>query len=268
MLCSLTLEERKKLPGINPYRADIIVAGAAIIEALMEDFGLEEIHVSHKELRDGLLVDYLSNFEGYRELQKAPIRNRSILHLGRSFNFDEKHSGTVSALSLQLFDSAKQIGLHKLSEKERELLGYAATLHDIGDFISFNDHHLHSHYVISNAELYGFEPQEVTIIANITRFHRKKLPTKKALKRTGLTEESKDVVIVLSTFLRIAEKLDRSHCALVNNAEFTKDKRGNITLSFSSESDCSLEKWSILQNRRAFYEAFGKQLNVDCIAST
>ncbi len=62
-LCSLSLEERRKLPGINPYRADIIVTGAAIVEAVMEDFGLEEIRVSHKELRDGLLVDYLCNFE-------------------------------------------------------------------------------------------------------------------------------------------------------------------------------------------------------------
>jgi exopolyphosphatase/guanosine-5'-triphosphate,3'-diphosphate pyrophosphatase len=265
MLCSMTLEERKQLPGINPYRTDIIVAGAAIIEAIMEDFGLEEIHVSHKELRDGLLTDYLSTFEAYRELQKAPLRNRSILHLGRSFNFDEKHSETVSALSLQLFDSAKQIGLHNLSGKERELLGYAATLHDIGDFISFNDHHLHSHYVISNAELYGFEPQEIAVIANIARFHRKKLPTKKALKNTGLDEESKNSIVILSSFLRIAEKLDRSHCALVKTVEFSKEKHGNVTLSFSSESDCSLEKWSILQNRRAFYEAFEKQLEVSCI---
>jgi exopolyphosphatase / guanosine-5'-triphosphate,3'-diphosphate pyrophosphatase len=267
MLCSLPLEERKKLPGINPYRADIIVAGAAIIEALMEDFGLEEIFVSHKELRDGLLAEYLSTFEGYRELQKAPLRNRSILHLGHSFNFDEKHSKTVSALSLQLFDSAKQIGLHNLSDKERELLGYAATLHDIGDFISFNNHHLHSHYVICNAELYGFEPQEITIIANIARFHRKKLPTKKALKKTDLNEDSKNAVIVLSSFLRIAEKLDRSHCGLVKNAVFTGDKRGIVTLSFSSESDCSLEKWSILQNKRAFCEAFGKQLDVSCLVT-
>jgi exopolyphosphatase/guanosine-5'-triphosphate,3'-diphosphate pyrophosphatase len=266
-LCSLTLEERRKLPGINQYRADIIVAGAAIVEAVMEDFGLEEISVSHKELRDGLLADYLSNFESYRELQKAPLRNRSVLHLGRSFNFDEKHSEAVSALALQLFDSAKKLGLNYLSGKERELLGYAATLHDIGDIISFNNHHLHSHYIISNAELYGFEPQEITIIANIARFHRKKLPTKKALKKTDLDEESKNAIIILSTFLRIAEKLDRSHSGLVKTAHFTKDKGGVVTLSFSSDSDCSMEKWSIMQNKRAFYEAFGKQLDVYCVVN-
>jgi exopolyphosphatase/guanosine-5'-triphosphate,3'-diphosphate pyrophosphatase len=266
-LCSLSLEERKKLPGINPERADIIVAGAAIMDAVMEDFGLEEICATHKELRDGLLIDYLSNFAGYRELQKSPVRNRSVLHLGRSFNFDEKHSETVSALSLQLFDSAKRIGLHNLDEKERNLLSYAAILHDIGDFISFNDHHLHSHYIISNAELYGFDQLEIALMANTARFHRKKLPSKKALKTTGLDEKSKNVVAILSTFLRLAEKLDRSHCSLIKKTEFTKTGRENVQLTFYSDTDCSLEEWSIAQNKQAFFEAFGKQLDVHCFVT-
>jgi exopolyphosphatase / guanosine-5'-triphosphate,3'-diphosphate pyrophosphatase len=265
VLCALSLEERKKLPAINPDRADIIVAGAAIIEAIMEEFGLEEITVTHRELRDGLLVDYLSNFEGFRELQKAPMRNRSILHLGRSCNFDEKHAETVSCLAIQLFDSSKQIGLHNFGEAEKELLRHAATLHDVGDFLSFNDHHLHSHYIISNAELLGFDQKEILIMANIARFHRKKLPTKKALKATGLDEETEDAIAILSTFLRFAEKLDRSHCGLVTKAEFTYAGKDQVLLQFYSDSDCSLEEWSIVQNKQAFFEVFGKQLDVHCI---
>ena len=84
LLCWMPLEERRKIPAINSERADIIIAGAAVIEAIMEQFGLEEIHVSHRELRDGLLVEYLSNFEGFRELQKAPMRNRSVLQLRKN----------------------------------------------------------------------------------------------------------------------------------------------------------------------------------------
>ena len=268
ILCSLSLEERKKLPAINPNRADILIAGAAIMEAIMEEFDLEEICVSHRELRDGLLVDYLSNFEGFRELQKAPMRNRSVLHLGRSCNFDEKHSETVASLALQLFDSAKQIGLHNYGDAEKELLKYAATLHDVGDFLSFNDHHLHSHYIICNAELFGFDPKEIHTMANIARFHRKKLPSNKVLKANGLDEKTKDVVIILSTFLRFAEKLDRSHCGLVKKAEFIKINKDRVLLSFYSDSDCSLEEWSIIQNRQAFYEAFGKQLDAKCTVTS
>ncbi len=267
ILCALSLEERKKLPAINPDRADIIVAGAAIIEAVMEEFGLEEIVISHRELRDGLLVDYLSNFEGFRELQRAPTRNRSVLHLGRSCNFDEKHSETVASLALQLFDSAKQIGLHNLGEEEKELLKHAAILHDVGDFLSFNDHHLHSHYIISNAELLGFNTEEIQIMANIARFHRKKLPSKKAMKNLGLDEKTKEAIVILSTFLRFAEKLDRSHCGLVKKAVFIKNSKDHVLLIFYSDSDCSFEEWSIVQNRQAFYEAFKTQLDVRCIVT-
>ncbi|HVP92544.1 MAG TPA: HD domain-containing protein, partial [Acidobacteriota bacterium] len=268
ILCSLSLEERQKLPGINPYRADIIVAGALVLETLMDEFGLGEIIVSHRDLKDGMLVDYLSQFEGFEELQKTPVRNRSVLHLGRSCNFDEKHSETVANLALQLFDSAKKIRLHNLGDYERDLLKHAAMLHDIGDFLSFNDHHSHSHYIISNAELYGFDQEEKTIIANIARFHRKKLPSKKSLKSTNLDEKSRDMVIVLSTFVRLAEKLDRSHCGLVKKAEFSKTGIDQILLTFYAESECSLEEWSIIQNKQAFNDAFEKDLIVQCVLST
>jgi exopolyphosphatase / guanosine-5'-triphosphate,3'-diphosphate pyrophosphatase len=264
ILTSLSLEERRHLPSINPDRADIIIAGAAIIEAIMEEFGLEEIHVSHRELRDGMLVDYLSKFEGFRELQKTPTRNRSILHLGRSCNFDEKHAETVTSLALQLFDSAKQIGLHSLGENQRELLKYASLLHDVGDFISFSDHHLHSHYIICNAGLLGFDKKEIQEMANIALFHRKKLPSKKALKSKDIDEKNKEAVAILSTFLRFAEKLDRSHSGLVKKAEFIEENNGKILLSFYSDSDCSFEEWSIIQNRQAFQEAFKKDIEVHC----
>ena len=262
ILCSSSLKERRKIHGINPERADIIIAGAAIIETFMEELKLDEITVSYKGLRDGLLVDYLSRFEGFRDFQKTPLRNRSVLQIGRSFDFDEKHSETVASLALQLFDSGKKAGLHDLGGEERELLRHGATLHDIGDFLSFNDHHLHAHYIISNAELLGFDQREIAILANLARFHRKKLPTKKALKDTGLDERTKEIVIILSVFLRLAEKLDRSHRGLVKKAEFSEVEKDRILLSLFSDEDCSLEEWSVGQNAQAFYSAFGKKLDV------
>ena len=265
ILCALTLEERKKIPGINPERADILVAGAAIMEAVMEECGLEEIQVSHMELRDGLLVDYLSTFESFREFQKTPIRARSVLGLSRSCNYDEKHSETVALLATQLFDSAKAVGLHNLGEEERELLRYAAIMHDIGDFLSFNDHHLHAHYVISNAGLLGFDQKEITIMANVAKYHRKKYPTKKSLKSTHLDENSKDVVVILAVFVRLAEKLDRSHCAIVKKAEFLSVEKDHALLSLLSDSDCTMEAWSVEKNEAAFYSAFGKKLDVHCL---
>jgi len=265
ILCALDLEERTKTPGINPERADILVAGAAIMEALMGEFGLEEISVSRRELRDGLLVDYLSTFESFREFQKTPIRERSVLDLSRSCNYDEKHSETVVTLATQLFDSAKAVGLHNLGKEERTLLRYAALMHDIGDFLSFNDHHLHAHYVISNAGLLGFDQREIEIMANVARFHRKKYPTKKALKSSHLDEHSKNVIVILAVFVRLAEKLDRSHCGLIKKVEFFNVEKDHACLSLLSDSDCTMEEWSIIQNSNAFYAAFQKKLDVHCV---
>ncbi len=231
----------------------------------MDEFGLEEINISHRDLRDGLLIDYLSNFEGFQQLQRRPVRTRSVLHLGRSSHFDEKHSEKVANLSLQLFDSAKKLGLHNYGDYERELLMHAAMLHDVGDFISFANHHLHSYYIINNADLYGFTHKEKTIIANIARFHRKKIPHRKTLKSTDLDEKSKNVIIALSAFVRLAEKLDRSHAGVVKTAEFERSGKGKITLVFYAETDCNLEEWSILQNKQAFYESFKEDLNAHCI---
>lgn len=264
ILCDSSLEERRKIPGLNHDRADIIVAGAVIIETIMNEFELEELHVSQRGLRDGLLIDYLSQQKNFKDFQTTPMRNRSVFQLGRSCNFDERHAEVVASLATQLFDSAYQAKLHDLGDDCRELLRYAALLHDVGDFLSFNDHHLHSHYIISNTELLGFDQREITMMANLARFHRKKIPSKKTLKSVDLDEKSKKTVMILSAFLRLAEKLDRGHCGLVKKAEFTKVDKNRVVLSLFSYDECSLEEWSVIQNASAFNVAFGKRIEVRC----
>jgi exopolyphosphatase/guanosine-5'-triphosphate,3'-diphosphate pyrophosphatase len=101
-------------------------------------------------------------------------------------------------------------------------------------------------------------------MGNVARFHRKKLPSKKAMKASGLDDKTKACVAILSTFLRFAEKLDRSHSGLVKKAEFVNESKDQVLLSFYSDSDCSFEGWSVIQNKQAFYEAFKKQLDVHC----
>jgi exopolyphosphatase/guanosine-5'-triphosphate,3'-diphosphate pyrophosphatase len=262
-LYSLPLDQRKRVSGINPDRADIIVAGAAVIESLMQEFDLKEIKVSSRGLRDGMLVDYLSKIKGFPLTHDIPIRERSVIQLGRSCNFDEKHSKIVSDLSLQLFDSAKRLGIHNFGQAERELMRYASLLHDIGDFISFNDHQIHSYYIISHAELLGFDQNEVAVIANIARFHRKKFPDSKALKNEELDPYSQEVVKTLSTLLRIAENLDRSHCGHIQKAEFTQANSKLITISVWSNADCRFEEWRLTENIDALEQFYGAKLAIN-----
>ena len=152
LLCSLSVKERQNVPGMNPKRADIIIGGAVILDTILSELKLSEITVSDRELRDGLLVNYLSRIE-HPLMDELSVRQRSVLKLGRRCSFDEQHAGTVARLSLSLFDSARELDLHKQGLVKRELLYYAAQLHDIGTFISYHNHQGNSAYLIRNADL-------------------------------------------------------------------------------------------------------------------
>ena len=220
-LCSMSLQERRKVPGINPDRADIMIAGAAIIDTLMQEIGIRSLEVTQRGLQDGLLTDYLSRMDGYPLLGNLSVRERSVLQTGRSFGINEFHARTVSKLALDLFDSAKKEKLHDLGDMERELLEYSAFLHDIGSHISFQNHHEHSYYIIRNSNLLGFNPREINIMANIARFHRKKLPRMRNSKIPELSREDRTLMRKLAAFLRLAESLDRRHTALIEQVRFT-----------------------------------------------
>jgi len=264
-LCTLALDERKKIQGINPERADIIVGGAAILETIMEEFGLEEITVSDRGIVHGMLMDYLSKREGFPQFQEMSVREMSVLQLGRSCSINERHANTVISLALSLFDSSKRIGLHDLGEREKELLKYSSFLHDIGGFISFKSHHLHSQYIIGNTELLGFDQIEINIMANVARFHRKKLPKRNDLALAQFDEHSANIVILLSMLLRIAEKLDRSHTGLIKKAEFTGKNRTTVELAIWPEGSCELEVWGVESNLKAFEKLFRRKLNLNII---
>lgn len=268
LLCSVPLEQRKKIPGINPDRADIIIGGAAIIDTLMAEFGISELSVTQRGLQEGLLADYLSRLNDYPLFGELSVRDQSVLQLGRSFGINEFHARTVTHLALELFDSARERKLHTFGKWEREMLEYATFLHDIGSFISYVNHHAHSYYIIRNTELLGFSQQEIEIIANIARYHRKKHPRKKHPEMKDLEEVSRRVIQVLSLFLRLAESLDRSHAALVRHVGFEKmekgEKNGNdsVRLFIETQGDCQLEIWGVEYERKVFGKVFGKQLEI------
>ncbi|MEN6610649.1 MAG: Ppx/GppA phosphatase family protein [Methanoregulaceae archaeon] len=267
-LSSVSLEQRKKIPGINPDRADIILGGAAILDTLMEEFRIDRITVTPRGLQEGLLMDYLSRLNDYPLFGELSVRDQSVLQLGRSFGINEFHARTVTRLALELFDSARERKLHTFGKREREMLEYATFLHDIGSFISYTNHHAHSYYIIRNTELLGFNQQEIEIIANIARYHRKKHPRKKHPEMKDLEEVSRRVIQVLSIFLRLAESLDRSHAALVRHAGIEKTDKNeqngsdSVRLHIETQGDCQLEVWGVEYERKAFEKVFGKRLEI------
>ena len=263
MLRALSLEKRRAVPGLNPLRADIVVAGAAILDALMEDLDLAEIQaVAECGLREGLVVDHLAR-EAQGAAPNAPtVRERSVLQLARACAFDETHARHVASLAGELFDSAGDAGLHRYGDEERELFGHAALLHDIGTFLSYSDHHLHSHYLIRHADLLGFDENEIATMAATALFHRKARPGTRHPAFAELDQSTRKAVRLLSVLLRLAEYLDRGHSAAVAHAALRAHGRGALVLEVRPAKDWHLERWRLENRREAVEKGLGRTLTV------
>jgi len=263
LLRSRDLEARRTVPGLNPLRADIVVAGVAILDAVMEELGLTEIQaVAECGLREGLVVDYLARTTHGDGDAATGVRERSVLQLARACAFDEAHARHVQSLALDLFDSARVAGLHRYGDGERELFGYAALLHDIGTFLSYSDHHLHSYYLIRHADLVGFDENEIAVMAATALFHRKAKPGARNPAFGDLDGPSRRTVRLLSVLLRLAEYLDRSHSGAVAHARLLRDGRRALTLEVSPAKDWHLERWRLDTRLDAVEKGLGRPISV------
>ena len=264
-LGAMPLKERRRVPGLNPERADIVMAGAAILEAFMQALELPAIRVSERGLREGLLIDYLIRHGHAPALQDLSVRRRSVLELGRTCLFEEPHARTTARLALALFDSAAAAGLHAFGTWERELLEYAALLHRIGAFLTYNNYQAHTHYLIRNANLLGFDQTEVAIIAATALFHRKALPQREHPEFAGLDRKAQKVVRLLSMLLRLAESLDRSHAGKVQSAHLRARGNSRVVLAIHAAVNCQIEMWAVKKHVAAFHKVFGRRLEVDVV---
>lgn len=256
-----TLTERLSIPGLDPKRADIITAGAVILEQIFSDLKIEKMTLSSFALREGIIMNYIQQRSGEFDFgHLTDVRYSSVRHLGERTNYDKEHSDQVLKLANKIFDFVKL--KFEFSDDEREYLEAAALLHDIGYYISHTDHHKHSYYLIRNADMLGFNDKEIEIIANIARYHRKSHPKIKHENFNKLDEQSKGLVKKLAGILRIADALDRSHKAVVNDIDIgIKDKVLEINLK-SCSSDPSLEIWGANIRKGLFEESFGYEVKL------
>lgn len=254
-LRKLDLKDRRRLPGLDPDRADQIPAGAAVVDHVLDKLDFTHIDVCERALREGMIIDYMHTHWPKIKLsvQYPDPRRRSVFELARRCNFDEKHASHVAALSLQLFDSLQN--LHRLSKKDRELLEFAALLHDIGWHIGHSGHHKHSAYLIKNGDLEGFSPHELDLLANIARYHRKSPPKKSHPDFQSLDAPSQLLVRKLASLLRIADGLDRGHYANITSLK-TITTAQSVTIRTSSKADPALELWAARHKTDMFEQTF------------
>lgn len=236
----LTPAERKKLPGMNPRRSDIIVAGNAIVIAVMESLGRDELVVSERALREGIVVDYLErNIAVARRLGDERTRRFDAAHeLARRFGESDVHENHVAALALQLFDGLADV--HRLEPADRDALFAAALVHDVGRSIAASAHHKHGAYIVRNAGLTGWRPEEIELVAALVRYHRKAMPKATHPEFANATLAQRRKIEILGGMLRVADGLDRRHLAVVTSLALAVSP-GAIHLTVDASQDVEPE---------------------------
>jgi len=231
IVAAKTPQAISELHGMDKKRADIILAGALLFEFILiylkNILGFKKILFSPSGLREGVLYDTILKNDTSNEIVKLPeLRKNTIHNLAKKFNINFAHAKHTEILSLKIFDAINKV-LFNFVDNEREMLAYAAILHDIGYHISYKLHHKHSLYIIRNSDLPGFTNDDANLIANIARYHRKSHPNKTHEEYAILSDKKKYIVKVLAGILRIAEGLDR------RQKQFVKD----ITVNFDSATN-------------------------------
>jgi exopolyphosphatase / guanosine-5'-triphosphate,3'-diphosphate pyrophosphatase len=253
-----TPEERGRVPGIKPERGDLILAGAVVVQSVMELGGFDDFESTEAGLREGVF------FESRLPDREPPlvddVRRESVRNLASQYQDDLGHPEHVLRLALGIWDGLAEQGVHEGDREERELLCAAALLHDIGTAVDYDDHHKHSRYLILNAGLPGFSPRETALIGQMARYHRKGNPTLGEFARLARRGDD-DRVARCSAVLRVAEQLERARDQTVQAAR-VQTEDGRVMLELEATGDASIARWGAARQADVFARAFGRELVV------
>lgn len=237
-------------------RADIVVSGAVILEAVAKHLRLEAVTAVDRGLRHGVLVDLMRRAGAPRD---GGLREAAI-GLGRRFFFDEQHANQVSRLAVTLFDDLAS--LHRLPPAARAYLDAAALLHDIGNAVSYQKHHRHTQYLVTHADIPGLADRERDLVARIARYHRRSAPELGHAGMAGLSPTEARMVRRLATLLRVADSLDRSHQQPIRAVRASSRGR-DVIVRLRSRAPMDLELWDVAHEAKLFHEVFGKRLRIE-----
>lgn len=254
-LRSLRLEDRRHVPGLPPYRADIILGGTLLLREVMRLLRSNRLLVNTKGLREGLIIDTLAR----AGRPTAPADERAaLLAFARRCRADRRHAEHVARLAAAIL---AQAGPPHPATGDARLLEAAALLHDVGYFIAYRSHHKHSCHLIAHADLPGFTPREVALIATIARYHRGALPKLEHEEFARLAPEDRETVMRLGGVLKLADGLDRGRAQRVGSVTLRRDDR-TATLTLGGEADLHVEVYGAREKGNLFEKAYGVTLEL------
>ena len=259
-LAAMSAEERKAKFNIDEKRAATIVGGAIVLEGLMSVLELPSLLACPVAIREGIVESRIAT--PGREEGSGSVRHKSVMRLAQKTDCDLRHAAHVARLAARIFDQTRK--MHRLADDQRELLEYAAMLHESGAHISDRGHHKHSYYLIRHADLRGFTDEQLQVIANVARYYRKSVPGLDDANFSELSEEQQETVSKLSAILRVAEGLDRGHRQRVRDVAV---QNGSKTLRFiaRTRADASVEIESAEKRAKYFARLFETRVKFEVL---
>lgn len=260
-LARLTLEERSKVSGLNPKRADIIVAGLMVIDRILKHFHVNEVQVHTGGVRDGLLLTMVeSSKTGSRPLTPTE-RHESVERFADRCGTDLAHARQVAWMASRLLEelAAKLEPSLGLRLTDKPLMEAAAVLSNVGYLVNFDGHHKHSYHLIINSDLPGFEREDLRVIANVARYHRGSRPKQKHKPFGSLGVEDQERVAKMAAILRVALALDRTHQQQVNDVSVNVTK-STVEIAIRATGDAEVDLWAARRKVDLFERVFGRSV--------
>jgi len=192
--------ERLELPGLDPDRRSVFPGGVAILSALFDRLGIDEMWVSPTALREGLIYDMIGR------IHDEDPRDRSIAMLSKRYSIDDAHAGRVQTTALALLEQVADDWELTSSDLEHALI-WSAQLHELGLAVNYTGHHKHGAYLVASSDLPGFSRDEQLLVAALVRAHRRKLDESFF---DSLPSELRRSAMRLTALLRLSVLLNRN----------------------------------------------------------
>lgn len=211
-------------------------------------------------LLQGVPLESINKEDAKREkmaLKNNKLTLRSCQEFAKTHWGDSEHYLQVNMLSLQFFDGT--ISVHKLGEREKHWLEYAAILHDVGLSKGRGGHHKETAKIILNDTLLPFTSTERRIVASIARYHRKGLPKQKHYNLKSLDRRTVKTIKILAGLLRVADSLDYTHQSNVKALNF-KIGTKKIAVQCMCETESILEQQAFNKKKDLFERVLAKKL--------
>lgn len=263
-LARLSYNERIEQRGLRADRADTIVPAGIVYVRLAEIAGVDTVLVPRVGIKDGLLQEIVEgHLDAFAAEDHVDVVLSSCRTLGRKYHFEAEHAESVLELSRQLFDGTRD--LHALGPRARVLLEAAALLHDIGVAVNNDGHHKHSHYLIAASEIVGLTDEERSLVALLSRYHRKAAPSREHEDFAALRRKDRALVERLAAILRVADALDRQHAAAIQSLQ-VKIREDAVELrpilGPQQQSRLTLERRAVEEKGALFAQVFGKPVHL------